>query len=117
MIFLDEQKNLLEFYNGIDLLTLTSYSESFPNVVAESMLCATPVISSDAGCAKKIIYNFGFFIKKNNINSIYEGLKETIKNFLNKKKWQFLKKNSQAHIRKNFSIDSMSDNYLKNWIE
>ena len=99
------------------MLTLTSHSESFPNVVAESMLCATPVISSDAGCVKKIIYNYGFFIKKNNINSIYEGLKETIKNFLNKKKWQFLKKNSQVHIRKNFSIESMADNYLKNWIE
>ena len=117
VIFLDEQKNLLEFYNGIDLLTLTSHSESFPNVVAESMLCATPVISSDAGCAKKIIYNYGFFIKKNNINSIYEGLKKTIKNFSNKKKWQFLKKNSQVHIRKNFSVESMADNYLKNWIE
>ena len=86
-----------EFYNGIDLLTLTSYSESFPNVVAESMLCATPVISTDAGCAEKIIYNYGFFIKKNNINSIYEGLKESIKIFLNKKKWKFLKKFSSTY--------------------
>jgi len=117
VMFLDEQKNLLEFYNGIDLLTLTSHSESFPNVVAESMLCATPVISSDAGCAKKIINNYGFFIKKNNINSIYRGLKKTIKNFSNKKNWQFLKKNSQAHIKKNFSVESMGKNYLKNWIE
>ena len=35
IFFLNEQKNLLEFYNGIDLLILASYSESFPNVIAE----------------------------------------------------------------------------------
>ena len=58
------KKNLLEFYNGIDFLVLPSYSESFPNVVAESMLCTTPVLSSDAGCAKKIINNYGFVMKK-----------------------------------------------------
>ena len=49
------KKNLLEFYNGIDLLVLPSFSESFPNVIAESMLCATPVLSSNAGCAKKLL--------------------------------------------------------------
>ena len=54
-MLLNEQKNLLEFYNGIDLLVLPSLSESFPNVVPESMLCSTPVLSSDAGCSK-IIY-------------------------------------------------------------
>ena len=27
-------KNLVQFYNGIDLLILTSHSESFPNVIA-----------------------------------------------------------------------------------
>lgn len=117
VIFLDEQKSLLEFYNGIDLLTLTSHSESFPNVVAESMLCATPVFSSDAGCAKKIIHNYGFLINKNDINSIYKGLKKSFDRFSNKKNWQFLKKNSQVHIKKNFSIEFMADNYLKHWVD
>ena len=64
VIFLDEQKNLLKFYNGIDLLLLTSHSESFPNVIAESMLCSTPILSSNVGCAKKIIGKYGFIMKK-----------------------------------------------------
>ena len=51
---LEEQNNLVKFYNGIDLLLLTSHTESFPNVVAESMLCSTPVLSSDVGCSKKL---------------------------------------------------------------
>ena len=116
VIFLDEQKNLLEFYNGIDLLTLTSHSESFPNVIAESMLCSTPVFSSDAGCAKKIIYNYGFVTFKNDITSIHKGLKKTINVSSNKIKWKFLKQNSQKYIKKNFSVESMADAYLKHWI-
>ena len=35
VILLNQQKSLLEFYNGIDFLLLPSHSESFPNVVAE----------------------------------------------------------------------------------
>ena len=117
IFFLKEQKNLLEFYNGIDLLLLTSHSESFPNVIAEAMLCSTPVLSSDAGCAKKIINNSGFIIMNNDHLSIMSGLKKSIDIFENKKiKWKSLKRNSQLQIIKNFSIAKMEDSYLKNWI-
>ena len=57
------KKKSLRIYNGIDLLVLPSLSESFPNVVPESMLCSTPVLSSDAGCSKIIINNCGFVMK------------------------------------------------------
>ena len=117
VFFLNEQKNLLKFYNGIDLLLLTSYSESFPNVIAEAMLCSTPVLSSDAGCSKKIIDKYGFVLNKNDYLSITKGLKKTISKFINKKKnWKFLKKNARLHIKKNFSIEKMADNYFENWI-
>ena len=117
IFFLNEQKNLLEFYNGIDLLILMSHSESFPNVIAESMLCSTPVLSSNAGCAKKIIDKYGFVLNKNDYLSITKGLKESINIFENKKKkWEFLKKNARSQIKKNFSIEKMADNYFKDWI-
>lgn len=61
MVLLNEQKNLLEFYNGIDLLVLSSHSESFPNVIAEAMLCSTPVLASNAGCSKKLLINMDLF--------------------------------------------------------
>ena len=117
VFFLNEQKNLLQFYNGIDLLLLTSHSESFPNVIAESMLCSTPVLSSNAGCSKKIIGKYGLVLKKNDYLSITKGLKKIINRFINKKKkWKHLKKNVRLQIQKNFSIEKMTNNYLKNWI-
>ena len=116
VFFLNEQKNLVEFYNGIDLLVLTSHSESFPNVIAESMLCSTPVLSSNAGCAKKIINDCGFIIMKNDSKSIIQGLKKSINFFKsNKKYWKYLKNNSQIQIKRNFSIQKMADLYIKIW--
>ena len=117
IFFLEEQKSLIEFYNGIDFLILASHSESFPNVIAESMLCSTPVLSSDAGCAKKIISNFGFVMKNNDAQSIFKNLKKTI-NILKfkEKKWKSLKKNSRLQIKKNFLVSNMANSYLKNWV-
>lgn len=116
IILLDEQKNLLEFYNGIDLLILTSHTESFPNVIAEAMLCSTLVLSSNAGCAKKIIGNYGFIMNNNDSYTISKNLKSCIDKFLyDKKIWEDLKKNSQLHIKKNYSIDKMSNLYLEEW--
>ena len=117
VFFLSQQKNLLKFYNGIDLLLLPSHSESFPNVVAEAMLCSTLVLASDAGSSKKIIDKYGFVLNKNNHEAISEGLKKSINEFIyKKKKWRYLKKNARSHIKKNFSIEKMADKYLNNWI-
>ena len=117
VFFLNEQKNLLEFYNGIDFLLLTSHSESFPNVIAEYMLCSTPVLSSNAGCSKKIIDNFGFIMNNNDHASIFKNLKIILNSFKYKKKeWRSHKKNSRLQIQKNFSITNMSNAYFKNWI-
>ena len=116
VVLLNEQKNLLKFYNGIDLLLLTSHSESFPNVIAEAMLCSTPVLSSDVGCSRKIIDDCGFIMKKNNKESIFNNLKKSI-NFLQtkKKKWKFLKKKSADKIKREFSVKKMANTYFKIW--
>ena len=117
VFFLNEQKNLLEFYNGIDMLVLSSHSESFPNVVAEAMLCSTPVLSSNAGCSKKIIKDCGFIMSNNNHESIIYSLKKSIDVFKNKKKkWRSPKKNSRLQIKKNFSIEKMANTYFQKWI-
>ena len=116
MFILNEQKNLLKFYNGIDLLLLTSHSESFPNVVAEAMLCSTPVLSSNVGSSKKIIGDCGFIMKENDYLSILNKLKKCIVFFKTKKKeWKYLKKKSQLKIKKDFSIEKMANKYFKIW--
>ena len=117
IVLLSEQKKLLEFYNGIDLLILTSTSESFPNVIPESMLCSTPVLSTNSGCAEKIIGKYGFIISNNDKQSISKKLDKVLKFYIYKKKdWRLLQKNSSAQIKKNFSISNMANGYFRNWM-
>lgn len=116
VFLLDEKKKLIKFYNGIDLLLLTSYSESFPNVVAESMLCATPVLSTNSGCSKKIINNNNFIINNYNSEKIFKSLMKIINiNISNKSKWKKIKKKCQIQIKNNFSISNMANSYLNVW--
>ena len=116
VFFLKEEKNLLKFYNGLDMLILPSHDESFPNVVAEAMLCKIPVLSSNVGCAKKIIDRYGFIMKDNDPNSIYKNIIKCSNIFKNKKFfWNSLKKNSRLRIVNNYSLNKMAINYLKKW--
>ena len=101
ILFLDEQKNLLKFYNGIDLLILASHSKSFPNVIAESMLCSTPVFSNEAGCGK-IIDNDQLVIKNNDYLSIANGL--NFKTLNKKKKWKYIKINARKKFKTIFLL-------------
>ena len=81
------------------------------------MLCSTPVLSSNAGCTKKIINNNGFVMSNNDHASILRYLNKVI-NILKfkRKEWTLLKKNCRLQIRKNFSIQNMANKYMKKWV-
>ena len=81
------------------------------------MLCSTPVLSSDAGCARQIIDRSGFIIKKNDYLSIAENLKKIFFVLENKKKLDNLKANARKKIQLNYSIEKMSNKYFENWID
>ena len=80
------------------------------------MLCATPVISSKAGCAQDIVSNQTFILNNNDYITIHKMLKKIINikiNYLNR--WKKIKKYSRLQIIKKYSTEQMEKNYINTW--
>ena len=58
VIAFEKVNNINKIYLESDYLVSSSLSESFPNVVAESLLAGTPVISTPTGCFINILKEF-----------------------------------------------------------
>lgn len=59
LLRLGARSDVERVYRGFDVATLTSYSEGFPNVVAEAMACGVPVVATDAGETASIVGDTG----------------------------------------------------------
>jgi len=113
IILLDNYDNINDFYSILDLHILVSLSESFPNVIAESMSVGIPNISTAVGEAKNIINDKGWIVSRNNPNNFYKSLIAAMKLFENKDLWNDLKKSCIEEIKKNYSLEKMLSNYNK----
>jgi glycosyltransferase involved in cell wall biosynthesis len=109
----DFRKDMKIFYKKFDISILTSKFESFPNVLAESMICGVPCISTDVGEARKIISNYGYVIQKNNIEQLKNSLIDFYELKKDKEYLYFLKNNCQKHIQNNFGFDQMNKEFQK----
>ena len=115
VILIDFCQDIKKIYQSIDVNILTSLNESFPNVIAESMMYGSPCISTDVGEVRKIINNFGWVIL-NNVNELTKTIVESQALKLNRnKEWNLLRDNCKTHIKINFSLDKMFDNYEKGY--
>lgn len=99
----------------IDVLVLPSLGEAFPNVVAESMACGTPVVSTDVGDASYIVGDCGWIVPSDDSNALAIGMFEAYKMSRNVEKWDLLKQQCRQRIQEHFSIQKMVENFNRAW--
>jgi glycosyltransferase involved in cell wall biosynthesis len=59
VIFLGERSDLEGLYPAFDVSALASITESFPNVLGESMACGVPCAATDVGAAAELVGDTG----------------------------------------------------------
>lgn len=102
---------LSTYYQAADVLVNPSFSESFPNVVAEAMERGTLCIVTDIGASKEIVGNTGKVLDSPETSDILTALKAVSvdTNFLK------ARKERQAQIAMNFEIEAILSRYQKEY--
>jgi len=117
IMYFDEVDNIEEFMNIIDITLITSdFGEAFPNVLAESMLCGTPCITTNIGDVKNIIQNSGWITKVNDLDDFTNNVLIALNLWKNKNKWNNLQNKCRENIKQRFSINKTLKSFEDLWL-
>ncbi|MFZ7337159.1 glycosyltransferase [Comamonas jiangduensis] len=97
--------------NSADYFVLSSAWEGFGLVVAEAMATEKIVIATDSGGVAEVLNGHGFLVKPKDSDALCNAMIEA--SLLDKYQKKNIENNARTHIIKNFSIDSIS----KQWID
>lgn len=110
---LDQISDMPAFYQSIDAFLMTSITEGFPNVLVEAMASGLPCISTDVGDAKYIVQDLGSIVPPRNAQALADAiLAYTQKSEAEK---QALKQATRERVEQNFSIATVSRQYMQVW--
>ena len=94
-------------YNALDVISITSVSESFPNVMLEGMSSGTRIVATDVGDCKSVIKHYGNVIPVGDsraLCNVWQTLLDSEKN-------DFHSTQVRNYIVDEFSIDRMVDKF------
>lgn len=97
------QTDMCSLYNAIDLYVLSSKSESLPNVLAESLACQTPIVTTDVGDAKLMTPDPEFCAQPNNAEELASKISKFLT--LNASEVAEMKLRARRYVISNFNIE------------
>jgi len=94
---------------GLDINTLSSIGEAFPNVLAEAMSCGIPCVTTDVGDAAEIVGDTGIVVPPRDAQALSNGWERLVK--LSEQERQELGQRARVRIQTNFQIGDIVQRY------
>ncbi|MGX1495006.1 glycosyltransferase involved in cell wall biosynthesis [Labrenzia sp. MBR-25] len=106
---LGELRDMEDFYSQIDVLVLSSRTEGFPNVVAEAMSHARPVVTTDVGDAALIVADTGKVVSPGDPDVLSEAMADLAR--LTSDQVADLGRRARQRIEENYQVKHILDEY------
>jgi glycosyltransferase involved in cell wall biosynthesis len=105
VIFTGYRNDMVNIYNGTDLVVQSSITEGMPNIVLESLLMGVPVIATNVGGTSQIVKDgvHGTLIEPENIDALKSAMTDFTDNV---EKYNHMAMMGRDHVIKNFNQNS-----------
>lgn len=101
---------------AMDVHVLSSASEAFPNVIAETMLCGTPNVVTDVGDAPLMIGDTGWVVEPRNPRALADSIIKAFGEFSkHPEDWAARRTKARERIVDNFTLERMIGTYAAVW--
>lgn len=113
---LGPRNDIPEVLSKLDIHTLSSSSEGFPNVLAEAMLCGIPCVTTNAGDASFIVGNTGWVVDIEDNNMLAEALMKAMDSLkASPQDWSQRKIACRHKVVSEYSLPTMIKKYNDVW--
>jgi glycosyltransferase involved in cell wall biosynthesis len=110
------RSDVAELARAMDLHVLSSLTEAFPNVVAETMLCATPNVVTNVGDSSLMVGNTGWVVDPGDPDQLAGAITAAFQEWsAAPAKWDERRAAARARIAQNFSLAKMAAAYERVW--
>lgn len=106
---LGERRNLPRLISALDIFSLTSYTEAFPNVIGEAMACEVPCAVTDVGDSSWIVGETGKVVKPQDPVALSNAWKDLYE--INKEERHKLGILARERIIENFTLNNIIKEY------
>jgi glycosyltransferase involved in cell wall biosynthesis len=79
LVWAGEGYDMVAVYNAMDMITSSSYSEGFSNVIGEGMACGVPCVVTDVGDSAIIVGETGIVVPPKDPQALADGWKSMLK--------------------------------------
>jgi glycosyltransferase involved in cell wall biosynthesis len=116
IIPLGKRWDVANLARAMDLHVLSSLTEAFPNVVAETMLSGTPNVVTDVGDAAMLLGGTGWTVPTSDPEKLAEAILQAHREWKDKpEQWMARRMSARKQVADNFGFERMAEAYEEVW--